>query len=691
MPEDSGDRRKQTDTARLDAERELEARVQLRTTELAATNRQLREEIVARKHAQAALEVSRKRLHDILDSLFAFVGLYDTDGTLIEANRAPLEAANLKPEDVLGRPFWDTYWWSYSPAVQTQLKDALRRAASGEHVRYEVPIRVAEGQLITIDVAFGPLFNSEGEVIQLVGSAVDITERVEAERNFRHAETELRQARKLDTIGRLAGGSAQDFNNLLGIVIGHADRLLRHLRPEDPLHRSASTIRHAASRGTALTGQLLAFSRRQALNPAVLNLNRAVTNLEPLLPRLLGEDIHMVFTLAPDVWNIRVDREQLDQVLMNLAVNARDAMPHGGTLRIATTNTTLDRTSARDHAGAQPGDYVALTVSDSGHGMDEATAAQVFEPFFTTKDPDGGTGLGLSTVYGIVTQSGGQIEVSSEPGRGATFTSYFPRVEAAEDPAADITSPAAPAYGTETVLVVEDEDYLRRMLQDGLESLGYVVVTARNGKEALQLCHDAAFDVVVTDVVMPEMNGRELSKRLTVLYPQLKTLFISGFTDDIIGPRDASQSGPELLRKPFTVDDLARKIWEVLHAREQPSQQIEIDTRKKRIVVRPIGDITSRTIVESAADVVRHPLYDASFDGFIDLRGSRLHLSPEDIMSLVSSLDVSDQKPPTRTVVLTDSPRETALVMLFSQRFTGHAIEVFSTDEAAIAWLERAG
>ncbi len=569
--------------------------------------------------------------------------------------------------------------------VQKQIRDRLEGKESISN--YNFHARHRNGRLLELEV-HGSRTELNGRPA-IVGSMLDITERVDAERHFRQAEAELRQARKMETIGRLAGGVAHDFNNLLTIVVGHGDRLLRHLRPQDPLHRSASTIRHAASRATALTGQLLAFSRRQALKPTVLSPNEAVTEVEQLLPRLLGEDIQMEVALSPDVWSIRVDRDQLGQVLMNLAVNARDAMPDGGTIRIATTNVLLDRTSARKHAGMPAGPYVAITFSDTGHGMDEMTLAQVFEPFFTTKDHDKGTGLGLSTVYGVVTQSSGFVDVDSAPGHGTTFTIYFPQVEAAEQQAPPAISHEPPAYGTETVLLVEDEDDLREVLQEGLEALGYVVVTARNGKEALERCHQAAFDVVVTDVVMPEMNGRELSERLTVSFPELKTLYISGFTDDIIGQRGVSEGGPQLLRKPFSADELARKVQEVLHAGEQPSRQLEIDSRRGLVVMRPVGDISYRSIIASGAEVLQHPLYDASFDALIDLRGGRLRLTPEEVTALVDLLVTSGQTPPTRTAVLVDSPRETALVMLYSQRATFHSPQAFSTKEAAYTWLER--
>ena len=384
-----------------------------------------------------------------------------------------------------------------------------------------------------------------------IGTLQDLTERIEAERGLRRAEAELHQAQEMEVVGRLAGGVAHDFNNLLTVIVGHTAMLLRGLPASDPRRRGLAAIAQAGDRATSLTQQLLAFSRRDVVRPRVVNPNGAVTQVQAMLPRLLGERIRMVVDLDPDVTNVRVDSDQLEQVLMNLAVNARDAMPDGGILRVATTNATLDAAFVRAHLGAQPGAYVAVSVSDTGQGMDAATAAQVFEPFYTTKARGKGTGLGLATVYGIVKQSGGYIGLETAPGRGSTFTVYLPQVTTAEEPVAAAPPLTGPVRGTETVLVVEDEDELRALLRTGLSALGYTVLTASDGPEALALCDgDVPVDVLLTDVVMPDMNGRELRERLAHRYPGLTTLFMSGYANNILGPQGVLTVGVEVILTP---------------------------------------------------------------------------------------------------------------------------------------------
>ena len=321
--------------------------------------------------------------------------------------------------------------------------------------------------------------------------------------------------------GRLAGGVAHDFNNLLSIVVGHSAMLMSGLAAQDPLRTHVAAISRAADRATTLTQQLLAFSRRDIVRPRVLNLNDTVTQIQQLLPRLIGESIRVVITLDSALANIRADPNQVEHVLMNLAVNARDAMPQGGTLYLATTNTVFDAAAVRAHPGAQPGPYVTVSVRDTGQGMDAAAAAQVFEPFYTTKARGKGTGLGLATVYGIVKQAGGYIDLETASGRGSTFTVYFPQVDAVEDPIESAPSATGPVTGTETVLVVEDEDEVRALFREpGLTALGYTVLTACDGPSALEICgDDVSIDVVLTDVVMPGMSGSELSGHLTERYP----------------------------------------------------------------------------------------------------------------------------------------------------------------------------
>ena len=368
-------------------------------------------------------------------------------------------------------------------------------------------------------------------------------------------------------MGRLAGTVAHDFNNLLTLVVGHSDLLLRSMPEDDPHRASVIAIAQAADSATALTQRLLGLSRRDLIHPRVLHPNETVTKTQHLLPGLIGEHIQVVVDLDPDVANIRVDPNQLEQVLINLAANGRDAMPEGGVLRIATMNTACDAAFVRAHRGAEPGAYVAMSVSDTGHGMDEATAAQVFEPFYTTKAGNEGTGLGLATVHDIVTRGGGFITLETAPERGSTFTAYFPKVDGGEDPIVVAPSSEEPVGGTETILLVEDDGPLRSLLGSRLQDLGYTVLSACDGPEALELCgEDVPIDLLFTDVVMPGMNGRELMEHLTARAPGLRTLFMSGYTDAILGPRNTLDVEVPLLRKPFTPDEAARQIRQVLGA-----------------------------------------------------------------------------------------------------------------------------
>jgi PAS domain S-box-containing protein len=385
-----------------------------------------------------------------------------------------------------------------------------------------------------------------------------------------HTQDQLIQAQKMEAVGRLAGGIAHDFNNLLTVIMGRADLVLSRLRGRDQLRRHVDLILSAADTAASLTRQLLAFSRRQVLLPAVIDFNLVVVNVSTMLRWLIGEDIEVIIRLSPGLGHIKADPGQLEQVLMNLAVNARDAMPHGGRLTIDTANVALDEAYAHMHLGVQAGQYVRLTVHDTGFGMDAETQAHIFEPFFTTKGPGKGTGLGLSTVYGIVTQSGGHISVTSTHGQGTTVTIDFPRIE---DPLTALTPnlpPTAPPQGTETVLLVEDESTVRSVAREVLQMVGYTVLEAATGEQALQLVeqHSGAIHLLVTDVVMPGMSGGELAARLMVDYPALVVLYLSGYTDEAIAQHGVLQAGIELLHKPFTPDALARRVREVL---DQPA------------------------------------------------------------------------------------------------------------------------
>jgi PAS domain S-box-containing protein len=388
----------------------------------------------------------------------------------------------------------------------------------------------------------------------------DVTER-------RALEQQLRQAQKMEAIGRLAGGIAHDFNNLLMVISGYSEFLLERIGPDPALRAPAQEIANAAERATGLTRQLLAFSRKQMLAPKVLDLNGVVTENLKMLTRLIGEDIDLVMVPGAELGAVKADPGQIEQVIMNLAVNARDAMPHGGKLTIETANVTLDENYARFHAPVKPGEYVMLAISDTGLGMDNETQSHIFEPFFTTKGPRG-TGLGLSTVYGIVKQSEGYIWVYSEHGKGTSFKVYLPRVSASGEMVALQPAVAAskPGQGDETILLVEDEPNLRRLARQALESQGYSVLDAPDGASAIQVSnsHQGPIHLLLTDVIMPGMNGRELALRISSLRPEARVLYMSGYTENAIGHNGTLDEGITLLQKPFTLPALKAKVREVL-------------------------------------------------------------------------------------------------------------------------------
>jgi signal transduction histidine kinase/ActR/RegA family two-component response regulator len=400
-----------------------------------------------------------------------------------------------------------------------------------------------------------------GRLAQLV-LAKDVTERKRLEEQFRHAQ-------KMEAIGRLAGGVAHDMNNMLTVINGYSNLLREEMAPEEPSRNLLEEIRKATERCTSICRQLLAYSRKQVLAPRVLDLNALVRGAERMLSRLLGEDIEFATVTDPLLDRVRADPGQIEQILMNLAVNALDAMPRGGRLTIRTANVVLDEASRHEHTDVVPGAYVLLSVTDTGCGMSEEVQARIFEPFFTTKEVGKGTGLGLATVYGIVKQTGGHIQVKSAVGQGTTFDIYLP---AHHDPA----EPAEPARteavlpvtteGSEMVLVAEDEDSLRRMIGFALRQQGYTVLEARNGPDALRKSQELTrpLDLLVTDVAMPQMSGRELAQQLTGRFPGVKVLYISGYTDDVVLRHGLEEAKVNFLHKPFPLTVLARKVREVL-------------------------------------------------------------------------------------------------------------------------------
>jgi signal transduction histidine kinase len=379
-------------------------------------------------------------------------------------------------------------------------------------------------------------------------------------------EAQLRQSQKLEGIGQLAGGIAHDFNNLLTVILGRAELLKRKLEGDSPLQRDVDLIHKTTERAAGLTRQLLAFSRKQLLQPRVLDLNTVVADMEKMLHRLIGENIELVNVPERALGRVKVDPSQVEQVILNLAVNARDAMPDGGKLLIETGNVVLDESYSRQHVSAQPGRYVVLSVTDTGCGMDAQTQSRIFEPFFTTKEQGKGTGLGLSTVYGIVKQSGGNIWVYSEVGHGSAFKIYFPRVDEVADTLSEDQEKRRSTKGSETILLVEDEDAVRELSEEILREEGYRVLVASNGEEAVAVCrrHEGSIDLVITDVVMPKMSGPELARRLGTFRPGTKTLFLSGYTNTSITQNDLLRPGVEFLQKPFSSEIFMRKVRQIL-------------------------------------------------------------------------------------------------------------------------------
>jgi len=414
-----------------------------------------------------------------------------------------------------------------------------------------------DGATVWIDVFVSPS-EWDGEPA-LLATLMDLTER-------RGLEQQYRQAQKMEAVGQLAGGVAHDFNNLLTAISGYTDMVREDLPPDDPRRADLDEVRRAADRAAALTRQLLAFSRRQLLQPRVLDVNEVVHGMAKMLHRLIGEDVQLRTTLAPGPQRTNADLGQLEQVIMNLAVNARDAMPEGGDLTIETSTVTLDAEYAALHPDARPGPHVLLAISDGGDGMTADVQAHIFEPFFTTKGPGKGTGLGLATVYGIVKQSGGHVTAYSEAGRGTSMKVYLPVADAEVASAAAVATDAPPPVGSETILLVEDEDGVRRLTRSILERYGYHVLQARDGAEAVALCHGHRGEIhlMLTDVVMPGMGGGESAELIRQLRPGMKVLFMSGYADRAVTEHRVLGADTPYLQKPFTPAVLARKVRDVL-------------------------------------------------------------------------------------------------------------------------------
>jgi two-component system cell cycle sensor histidine kinase/response regulator CckA len=523
-------------------------------------------DITERKQAEDLLRASEERFRLLVEGVqdYAIIML-DPAGKVSTWNQAAERLTGYQAKDIIGQHFAclsdaDDVTSGSPQRILQQAVAQGRHEEEGWRARHD-------GSRFWTNVVITALLDASGTLRGFASVSRDLTQ-------FRRAqelENQLRQSQKLEVVGQLAGGVAHDFNNLLTVISGNSELLFAMLPPDDPRREPVKAISEAGERAAGLTRQLLAFSRRAVLETKVLDLNEVVKETEKLLRRMIGEDILLTAVLDPNLSRIKADPNQMGQVLMNLAVNARDALPHGGQLTIETSDSQLDEAYAAQHSDCKPGRYVKLAVSDNGCGMTPEVKTHAFEPFFTTKGPGKGSGLGLSTVYGIVKQSGGSIELYSEPGHGTTIKIYLPAVDEPLQPLAHDQGAAQATGGAETVLLVEDEDAVRAIAVLGLEAQGYTVLPAESGKQALAIIekHRGRIDLLVTDVVMPGMSGPELAEALCLQYPSLKVLYLSGYTDDSVIRHGILQAEVAFLQKPYTPLSLARKAREVLD--KQPS------------------------------------------------------------------------------------------------------------------------
>ncbi|MGC8874422.1 MAG: PAS domain S-box protein [Chloroflexia bacterium] len=510
---------------------------------------------IERRQTIAALAESEDRYRHLIDLMPDGVSVHQ-DGRIRMINRAGATLLGYDdPQELIGRPALEIVHPDDREKVQERIRAIL---TDGRKVPpLEERLLRRDGTAVEVEVAAGP-FVLEGRPAVLVVMR-DIATR-------KRLEEQLRQSQKMEAVGRLAGGVAHDFNNLLTAISGYAEFILNGLPPQDPLRYDAEAILKASERARTLTRQLLAFSRRQVMELKVVDLNSILQDLGRMLRRIIGEDIDMVMALSPDLGHVRVDPSQFEQVVVNLAVNARDAMPTGGQLTLETRNVFLDEAYAQDHPYVRPGEYVLVSVSDTGVGMPPEVREHLFEPFFTTKSLGEGTGLGLATVYGIVKQSGGHIQVYSEVGHGTTFKIYFPRIYEPMEPLEERSPAERLPEGSETVLVVEDNEMVRTLACRVLREQGYTVLEAKESAQALELArkYGGYIHLLLTDVVMPQMSGRLLSETLQQTYPGMQTLYMSGYTDNVVVQHGILEPGVAFIQKPFTPRDLARKVREVL-------------------------------------------------------------------------------------------------------------------------------
>jgi PAS domain S-box-containing protein len=517
-------------------------------------------DITERNQIERKLQESRKQYHDLVEGTPDLITRVDTMGRFTFVNHAAYKIFGLSPEDCVGRLAFDF--------IHPEDRDATIKAFNG-WIKGGEEVFTLENRQVSTDgrehlMAWSARaeYAQDGTIIGFAGTARDITEMKRSEEERAELERQFHQSQKIESVGQLAGGVAHDFNNMLGVILGRAELMLLHMNPAQPYYQDLLEIHKAAEHSAALTRQLLAFARKQTIAPKVLDLNETVEGMLKMLGRLIGEDIDLLWKPDAKLWAIKMDPTQIDQILVNLCVNARDAIIDVGKVTIETANVILDAAYSSSHLGAVPGEYVLLAVSDNGCGMDKKTQNKIFEPFFTTKATGIGTGLGLATVYGIVKQNLGFINFYSEPGLGSTFKIYLPRHQGRQPPVKIDTLPEEQPRGHETILLVEDQPELLDLNKAMLEMLGYRVLAAGSPDEALSLAKKNAgkIHLLMTDVVMPEMNGLVLSQRLQSLYPDLKRLFMSGYTANVIAHNGVLDEGVCFIQKPFTITALAKEV-----------------------------------------------------------------------------------------------------------------------------------
>ena len=519
----------------------------------------LEQDVTERKRAEEALRGEREKLELVTQNIGAGLGIISRDYRTLWANNVLKRIFG----DVEGKDCYLAYNKRTEICPGCGVQEVFKKG-SGTFV-HEQEGKDIEGNTIWSEIIATPIKDQDGNITAALELVIPITERKRAEQEMAFLQEQLRQSQKIEAIGRLAGGIAHDFNNLLTVIQGNAQLSLMDLQEGDPLRKNIDEIKRASERAAELTRQLLAFSRKQVMEMRILALNQVLQRLDKMLRRMIGEDIELETIPSESLGTVKADPGQMEQVVINLAVNARDAMPEGGKLTIETANVELDEEYALSHVAVTPGRYVMLSLSDTGVGITPEVKEKIFEPFFTTKGVGKGTGLGLSTVYGIVKQSGGNIWVYSEPGQGTAFKIYFPRVD---EPVEELREEVVKEVvrGDETILVVEDEETVRKLAVRVLKRQGYKILEASEGGRALLLCEEFKdrIHLILTDVVMPGISGRKLVDRLKEIHPEMKVLYMSGYTDNAILHHGILEEGTNFIQKPFSMDGLARKVREVL-------------------------------------------------------------------------------------------------------------------------------